>query len=180
MILGANHVAISIPDMERALEFYSDVLGFEKVLDNGWPAGTEVADEILAVKGTSARCCQVRTTNLIIELFEFGAGNPAEQNQDRPVIDHGFTHLALAVTDLDAEYARLCAAGMRFHSAPVEVAPGIRTVYGRDPFGNVIELEDSKGRVAPHDPVSATELPQLTTEFDSGAARFSSMTASPQ
>ena len=180
MILGANHVAISVPDMERALEFYSDVLGFEKVLDNGWPAGTEVADEILAVKGTSARCCQVRTTNLIIELFEFGAGNPAEQNQDRPVIDHGFTHLALAVTDLDTEYARLCAAGMRFHSAPVEVAPGIRTVYGRDPFGNVIELEDSKGRVAPHDPISATELPQLTTQFDSGAERSSSMTASPQ
>jgi hypothetical protein len=69
---------------------------------------------------------------------------------------------------------------MRFHSAPVEVAPGIRTVYGRDPFGNVIELEDSKGRVAPHDPIAATELPQLTTEFDSGAERSPTMTAVPQ
>jgi hypothetical protein len=122
----------------------------------------------------------VRTTNLIIELFEFGAGNPVEQSPDRPVIDHGFTHLALAVTDLDAEYARLCAAGMRFHSAPVEVAPGIRTVYGRDPFGNVIELEDSQGRVAPYDPIAATELPHLTTELDSAAERSPTMPASPQ
>ncbi len=173
MILGANHVAMSVPDMERALEFYSDILGFEKILDYGWPAGTEVADQILAVKGTSARCCMVRTTNLIIELFEFGAGNPAEQNPDRPVIDHGFTHLCLAVTDLDADYARLSAAGMRFHSAPVDAAPGVRTVYGRDPFGNVIELEESQGRIAPHDPVSAAQVPQ---EFRTGTERSSTTT----
>lgn len=159
MILGANHVAISVPDIRRALEFYCDLLGFEQFMDAGWPAGTEVADQILAVKGTSARCCQVRTTNLIIELFEFGDANPAEQDPDRPVIDHGIAHLCLAVTDLDAEYARLCAAGMRFHSAPVDLAPGIRTVYGRDPFGNVIELEESLSRVAPHDPISTVDLP---------------------
>ena len=173
MILGANHVAMSVPDIDRALTFYCDVLGFEKFLDYGWPAGTETADQILAVKGTSARCCMVRTANLNIELFEFGAGNPAVQNPDRPVIDHGITHLCLAVTDLDADYARLSAAGMRFHSAPVDVAPGVRTVYGRDPFGNVIELEESQGRVAPHDPPSATELP---LEFDSGTERSSTTT----
>ena len=66
---------------------------------------------------------------------------------------------------------------MRFHSAPVDAAPGVRTVYGRDPFGNVIELEESQGRVAPHDPVSATELPQLETEFKSGAERSPTVTA---
>ena len=180
MILGANHIAISVSDMDQALEFYSGVLGFEKILDYGWPAGTDVADQILAVKGTSARCCQVRTTNLIIELFEFGAGNPAAQNPDRPVIDHGLTHLSLAVTDLDADYARLCAAGMRFHSAPVDVAPGLRTVYGRDPFGNVIELEESQGRVAPNDPVSATELPPQAVEFDNEAQRSPTLTRAPQ
>jgi catechol 2,3-dioxygenase-like lactoylglutathione lyase family enzyme len=159
LILGANHVAISVPDMNQAVDFYCGVLGFEKVMDFGWPVGFDAIDQILAIKGTSARSCMVRTTNLIIELFEFGAGDPAAQNPDRPVIDHGFTHLCLAVTDLDAEYARLREAGMRFHSAPVDPAPGVRTVYGRDPFGNVIELEESHGRIAPHDPVSAAELP---------------------
>ena len=159
MIMGANHVAISVPNMEQALNFYSDTLGFKKVMDYGWPVGTETADRILAVKGTSARCCLVQTGNLMIELFEFMSGNPAPQDPDRPVIDRGFAHLSLAVTDLDAEYARLSAAGMRFHSSPVDVAPGLRTVYGRDPFGNVIELEESEGRVAAYDPVSVTELP---------------------
>lgn len=159
MILGANHVAVSVPDMEKALDFYCNVLGFEKVSEYSWPVGLEIADRILAVKGTSARCCHVRTANLMIELFQFAGVTPATQDLDRPVVDHGYTHLSLAVTDLEAEYTRLSAAGMRFHSAPVDVGPGLRTVYGRDPFGNVIELEESEGRVVPNDPVPATQAP---------------------
>lgn len=154
MILGVNHVAMSVPDIARAVEFYCGQLGFEKVIETGWPVGTAAADKILAVKDTSARVVHLRTTNLMIELFEFAAGNAARQDPNRPVIDHGITHLALAVTDLDAEYARLCAAGMRFHSEPTVVAPGVRTAYGRDPFGNVIELEESQGRVQPDAPAS--------------------------
>lgn len=155
MILGANHVALSVPDIDRAVEFYCGLLGFEKVIETGWPVGTEAADQILAVKGTSARVVHLRTTNLMIELFQFVAGNPAPQDTNRPVIDHGITHLALAVTDIEAEHARLSAAGMRFHSAPTWVAPGVRTAYGRDPFGNVIELEESEGRTSrPDQPAS--------------------------
>jgi len=152
MILGANHVAISVPDIDRAIAFYCTQLGFEKVGEWGWPAGTEPADQILAVKGTAARVATLRTANLLLEMFQFDAGDPTAQNPNRPVIDHGITHLCLAVTDLDAEYARLAAAGMRFHCPPTQIAPGLRTTYGRDPFGNVIELEESLGRVLPNEP----------------------------
>ena len=153
MILGANHVALSVPDVDRALEFYCGLLGFEQLSDSGWPAGTKEADRILAVSGTSARVVHIRTSNLLMELFQFGDCNPAAQDPHRPVIDHGITHLCLAVTDLDAEYARLNAAGMEFHSPPTEVGlPGVRTVYGRDPFGNVLELEEALGRTQPDQP----------------------------
>lgn len=104
MILGVNHVALSVPDMDRALHFYCDLLGFEKLSDAGWPAGTESADRILAVEGTSARVCHIATTN-----------TPG--------------------------------------SSPTEVGiPGVSTVYGRDPFGNVVELEEAQGRVIPRQP----------------------------
>ena len=33
-------------------------------------------------------------------------------------------------------------AGMTFHSPPVDIGPGLRTVYGRDPDGNVVELQE--------------------------------------
>ena len=153
MILGVNHVALSVPDMERALHFYCGLLGFEKLSDVGWPAGTDSADRILGVSGTSARVCHLRCKNLLLEAFQFGDCEPAPQDPRRPVVDHGITHLCLAVTDLDDEYARLSAAGMEFHSAPEEVGiPGVRTVYGRDPFGNVVELEEALGRVEPQQP----------------------------
>lgn len=152
MILGVNHLALSVPDMDRALAFYCDQLGFNKLSDAGWPAGTESADRILAVKGTAARVVHVGTENLLLELFQFTSCEPAVQDPQRPVVDHGYTHMCLAVTDLDAEYARLSAAGMEFHSAPQDVAPGVRTVYGRDPFGNVVELEEVQGRVKPQQP----------------------------
>jgi catechol 2,3-dioxygenase-like lactoylglutathione lyase family enzyme len=58
------------------------------------------------------------------------------------VCDHGITHLCLDVEDLDAEYERLLAAGMTFNSPPQDLGAGVRTVYGRDPDGNVVELHE--------------------------------------
>jgi predicted enzyme related to lactoylglutathione lyase len=55
---------------------------------------------------------------------------------------HGITHVCLDVTDLDAEYARLKAAGMTFHCPPQAIGMDVRTTYGRDPDGNVIELQE--------------------------------------
>ena len=156
MILGVNHVALSVPNMAQALHFYCDLLGFRKLSDAGWPTGTESADTILAVEGTSARVCHIGVDNLLIELFEFGDCSPKRQDPQRPVIDHGITHICLAVVDLDTEYERLLQAGMTFHSPPTEVGiPGVRTVYGRDPFGNVIELEECVGRERAQDPVTS-------------------------
>lgn len=149
MILGANHIAISVPDLDRALSFYRDLLGFKPALEFGWEKNTSlqaVAEQILAVKDTAARVVMLQTGNLLIEIFEFSAGNPKPQDPNRPVVDHGLTHLCLAVKGLDQEYQRLSAAGMKFHSEPIQIVPGVRTVYGRDPFGNVIELEEVEGR----------------------------------
>ena len=61
---------------------------------------------------------------------------------NRPVCDHGITHIAFEVDDLDAEYDRLKAAGMRFHCPPQNLGVS-RVTYGRDPDGNVLELWQS-------------------------------------
>lgn len=159
MILGANHIAISVPDLGKALEFYRDLLGLKQAGAFGWEENSPDsagAEMILAVKGTAAQVVALKAENLLIEIFEFKAGGPAPQNPERPVIDHGFTHLCFAVKDLDTEYERLKAAGMKFHCPPTMVAEGVRTVYGRDPFGNVVELEEVEGR---EDPSQAPPYP---------------------
>jgi catechol 2,3-dioxygenase-like lactoylglutathione lyase family enzyme len=152
MILGLNHVALSVPDMHRAVEFYCGQLGFTQVGTMSWAVNSRTSGtvtEITRVPGTSADAVHLRGPGFLLELFHFQAGDPMPRPQDpqRPVVDHGYTHICLAVKDLDGEYRRLREAGMEFHSEPKVVAPGVRCVYGRDPFGNVIELEETRGRV---------------------------------
>ena len=149
MILGVNHVAISVPDMKQALAFYVDLLGLEKIGEFSWDENSDSADKILAVKGTAADVTVLKANNILLEIFKFKAGDPKLQEPDRPVIDHGFTHLCFAVKNLEEEYKRLKAAGMEFHCDPILLIEGVRTVYGRDPFGNVIELEEVEGRELP-------------------------------
>ena len=105
-----------------------------------WPKGTTQIDVILRIDGTAARVAMLRRGDSMIELFEFSEPAARPQPTNRPVIDHGITHLCFLVDDLQAEYARLEAAGMKFHCPPQEDGAGIAITYGRDPDGNVIEL----------------------------------------
>jgi catechol 2,3-dioxygenase-like lactoylglutathione lyase family enzyme len=143
MIVGKHHVAISTPDLERLHAFYRDVMGLETVFEMKWePGEIEVADKITGLKGSSARAVMMRCGNAYVELFQYRTPKPRMSDPDRPVCDHGITHLCLDVKDLDAEYARLSALGMRFHCSPQIVGEGCRTTYGRDPDGNVVELQE--------------------------------------
>jgi extradiol dioxygenase family protein len=54
----------------------------------------------------------------------------------------------LDVLDIDFEYERLKRAGMEFHCPP-QFEGEVRTTYGRDPDGNVIEIQEVKD-TAPH------------------------------
>jgi len=142
MIRGVHHTAISTGNIERALAFYRDLLGLPVVFEFAWPAGTETADQITGLHDSSARAVMLRAGNAYIELFQYASPTPRPSDPRRPVSDHGITHICLDVQDVDAEYARLSAAGMRFHCPPQNIGSAIRTTYGRDPDGNVLELQE--------------------------------------
>nr|WP_276328998.1 VOC family protein [Crossiella equi] len=91
---------------------------------------------------SEARSVMLRIGNAYIELFEYTNPEPVPGDPDRRPCAAGSTHLCLDVVGLDAEYQRLLARGMRFHSEPQDVAPGVRTTYGRDPDGNIVELQE--------------------------------------
>jgi len=149
MIRGIHHTAISTANLERALAFYRDLLGFRVVFEFAWPAGMEVADRITGLKDSSARAVMLHAGNVIVELFEYASPTPRPGDPRRPVSDHGITHICLDVTDLDAEYERLTRAGVTFHCPPQDLGVGLRTTYGRDPDGNVIELQEVLDAASP-------------------------------
>ncbi len=140
MIQGIHHTAISTGDIERSLRFYRDLLGFEEVFSSTWEVGTETVDRIVGLKDSSAQVVMLRAGNACVELFQYATPPPKPSDSNRPVCDHGITHLCLQVSDIDAEYERLKAAGMRFHCPPQAGGRGLRVTYGRDPDGNVVEL----------------------------------------
>ncbi len=139
MIHGIHHTAISTGDIERALRFYRDLLGFTEVFSSAWEVGTEEVDRIVGLQNSSARVVMLKAGNACVELFQYETPRPKPSEANRPVSDHGITHLCLQVTDIAAEYARLKAAGMVFHCPP-QTRSGLRVTYGRDPDGNVVEL----------------------------------------
>ena len=145
MINGIHHVAISTPNLNRLVDFYKNVLGFEIVYETSWEK-REIIDQIVGLKNSAARSVMLRAHNTHIELFEYSAPEPVPGDPNRPVCDHGYTHLCFDVNDIDAEYERLLEGGIRFHTPPPksdQLGSGkIRATYGRDPDGNVIELQE--------------------------------------
>ncbi len=150
MIRGIHHTAISTGDLEGALQFYRGLLGFEEVTTMTWQAGNEVADQITGLEASSGTLVMLKAGNAFIELFHYVTPAPRPADPKRPVCDHGITHICLDVVNVDEEYERLKTAGMMFHSPPQDLADGaVRTVYGRDPDGNVIELQELKVQGTP-------------------------------
>lgn len=145
MIRGIHHVALSTPDLDRLVAFYTDVIGFTPAFETRWH-DKEVIDRIVALPGSAARSAMLRSGNAFLEIFEYSAPVGALADPGRGANDHGYTHFCLDVVDIDAEYERLCAAGMTFHCPPPptdELGGGLlRATYGRDPDGNIIELQE--------------------------------------
>ena len=73
-------------------------------------------------------------------VFEFSSPKPKPQDPDRPVIDHGFTHICVVVDDAGAECVRLEALGVRLHCPVIQSDLPVVGTYGRDPDGNVFEI----------------------------------------
>ncbi len=143
MIVGIHHVAVGVPDLEAALAFYVDVLGFEAVQRSEWNRDFPQGDAAIGLAQTAARMAMLKAPNAFIELWQY-SNPPPEDRRSRPC-DLGYPHFALQVDDLPAEYRRLRDAGMAFVGEPVDFGTS-SAIYGSDPFGNVIELYEIRDR----------------------------------
>ena len=140
MILGVHHIAIATLDIERLAKFYCEAFGFTVVKIGGWEVDSARHELVTGVKRSAAHSWMLKAPNLFLELFEYREPR-GHKEADARLSDPGYTHFCLAVKDIDAEYRRLQATGMRFHGPPPG-QPGdpVRAIYCRDIDGNSIEL----------------------------------------
>lgn len=141
MIRGIHHFAMHAHDLDRMVKFYKEAFGFEVIDEFSWE-DAEVVDTLIDVPNSAAKGCMLKSGNCYLEMFQFSAPEPGSDKAKKPY-DKGYTHFCVDVTDIEAEYDRLKGLGMTF-GAPAPIDMGhVKSVYGRDPEGNIIEIQET-------------------------------------
>jgi catechol 2,3-dioxygenase-like lactoylglutathione lyase family enzyme len=124
--MATVNVRYMVDDVKQAIAFYTTHLGFELISDQS-PAFADVkrGDLRLLLSGPTS-----------------SAGRPMPDGR-RPE-PGGWNRIHFIVDDIDAEVARLRAAGVRFRNDVIK-GPGGSQVLIEDPAGNPIELFKPRG-----------------------------------
>jgi glyoxylase I family protein len=140
MIVGVHHFAINTRNFDRMLKFYKDAFGFEPCRENFDWENMPVIDHMIDVKGSAARSVMLKAGNVYVELFEYSAPDP---EIDRPLkpYDKGYTHFCVETDDMARDYEHLKACGVDFTGREWLEEADVKAVYGYDPEGNVIEIQ---------------------------------------
>jgi len=141
-IIAADHTGITVSNLERSLEFWQNVLGFE--FSHRAHQTGEMVEQITGVKGAELKLAVVKAPGgHKIELLEYLAPTGRKKVDVRPC-DVGSVHIAFTIDNLDAVLQKIAASGWEAAGKPqtLTVGPnaGKRVVYVRDPDGTTIEF----------------------------------------
>lgn len=118
--------SVFVVDQDKALEFYTQVLGF--VEKQNIPMGEAKWVTVASAADPSG-----------IELLLEPSNNPIARTYQQAVFDEGIPATSFAVDDLETEYARLKRLGVRFTQEPTSMGP-VSVAVLDDTCGNLIQL----------------------------------------
>jgi catechol 2,3-dioxygenase-like lactoylglutathione lyase family enzyme len=118
--------SIFVENQDRALIFYTQVLGFQKSKDV--PVGQFRWITLVSPQGN-------QETELVLEPND----NPAAKTYQEALFKQGIPITAFEVDELDAEYSRLSARGVVFTMIPTQAGP-VKVAIFADTCGNLIQL----------------------------------------
>ncbi|TRW45605.1 VOC family protein [Georgenia yuyongxinii] len=121
-----THMSLFVDDQEKALAFYTDVLGFVKKTEI--PMGDVKWLTVVSPEAPDG-------TELVLEP----SNHPAVAPFREALIEDGIPFTSFAVEDVTAEHARLTALGVHFTQPPTEMGP-VTTAVLDDTCGNLIQI----------------------------------------
>jgi catechol 2,3-dioxygenase-like lactoylglutathione lyase family enzyme len=121
-----NLTSVLVDDQAKALEFYTDVLGFEKKTDV--PVGEHRWLTVVSPEDPDG-------PELLLEPDE----HPAAQPFKNALVADGIPFTSFAVSDVQSEFERLSALGVRFTQEPTPMGP-VTTAVLDDTCGNLIQI----------------------------------------
>lgn len=144
-IVGIDHVGINVPDLNKAVAFFSDVLGFTPVtqlgpipLDADWKKLNHINPDTGAVTIKMINA----GNGASIEVFEYAdnKGSKIHPKTD----DIGASHIAFYVNDINAAVEYLKSKGVKIIGEPFTMPSGDTAgeswVYFETPWGSKMEL----------------------------------------
>lgn len=129
--LRFHHGGVSVPDLEAAIAWYCDMLGFE-------------VERRFEVPRAGAKAVFLKRDDVRMEMFEVAGAAPLPEDRRHPHADlrtHGNKHVAFAITSYDAFLDELKARG-----AEIVLTVGEsfgRAFFVRDGVGNVVEFVEA-------------------------------------
>ncbi|WP_345948917.1 VOC family protein [Mucilaginibacter sp. PAMB04274] len=146
---GIDHIGITVPDVNAASAFFAKAFEAETLYDvlpeDAKPLQGAETEEQLGLppdsKVVHMRLLQIGS-GPTIELFQVAG---TFQSKTAGLHDYGLQHLAVYVEDIQAAARQFESAGGKLLSPPhplsgVEDGPRNRGVYGRAPWGTLVEL----------------------------------------
>ena len=118
--------SILVNDQEKALQFYTNTVGFVKMADI--PMGEYRWITVISPEGSPG-------TELVLEPL----GIPEARVFQKALYEHGIPYTAFRTNDIDGEYQRLKDKGVIFRGKPEVMGP-IKSVLFEDTCGNLINL----------------------------------------
>jgi catechol 2,3-dioxygenase-like lactoylglutathione lyase family enzyme len=118
--------SVYVDDQDKALRFYTDVLGFVKKTEI--PLGEARWLTVVSPE-------DVEGTELLLEPD----GHPAVWPFKEALLADGIPFTSFGVDDVNAEHERLRALGVRFTQAPLAAGPVTTAVFD-DTCGNLIQI----------------------------------------
>jgi catechol 2,3-dioxygenase-like lactoylglutathione lyase family enzyme len=123
--------SVFVDDQEKALRFYTDVLGFVKKTDV--PTGEYRWLTVVSPEAPDG-----------VELLLEPDAHPAARPLKDALVADGVPFTSFAVDDVHEEYERLTALGVRFTQEPTEMGP-VTTAVLDDTCGNLIQIAAMQG-----------------------------------
>lgn len=122
---------VFVDDQEKALHFYTEVLGFVK--KNDIPMGEHRWLTVVS-KSSPDR----------VELVLEPSSHPAVKPFKSLLVDDGIPYASFGVDDVQAEFDRLTSLGVKFTQPPVNMGP-VTTAVLDDTCGNLIQIAQMNG-----------------------------------
>jgi catechol 2,3-dioxygenase-like lactoylglutathione lyase family enzyme len=118
--------SVLVDDQQRALRFYTEVLGFVKKAEV--PLGEYAWLTVVSPDDPDG-------VELVLEPSNHRAVAPFKQ----ALVEDGIPYTSFAVDDVAAEHERLVAAGVVFKQPPTDMGPVVTAVFD-DTCGNLIQI----------------------------------------